>query len=217
MIGNFIKEKGYEKIYHDLISDPAETIAKFGVGKIDGHRNYPIDHLIIHHSAGSEKYNYNEIDIQDRYDTSGKLRGYESVRKKRGTENIHSFHSHPNKNKETYSQYNFACYKYDIGCNPYGWKIIKLMRNPIDNVAWHCGNWHMNRKSIGIVICGTYTDEKVDENALLLIADSFKYHSLCLKSEYGKKLEIKGHRDFHNTACPGRIYEQLDIIRQRIG
>jgi N-acetyl-anhydromuramyl-L-alanine amidase AmpD len=68
-----------------------------------------------------------------------------------------------------------------------------------ENTAWHAQNFDANCRSIGICINASPTNPYSDrdyETASQLIADIFKRHG---------RLEIKGHRDFYATACPGNI------------
>lgn len=184
-------------------------------GQVDGHRSEIVDYLVAHHTAGREMINTKDIDVMDYFDTTGRKRGYESVRKKSGHDEIKSYHTHPKRKKETFAQAHFALHKYNLDGNKYGWRLVPLIVRPFENVAWHAGNWKINQRSIGIEICGNYVKKKIDENALLLIAETFKFWYKDLKQK-GLKLKIKGHKDFANTACPGLIYNQLDIIRENI-
>lgn len=67
------------------------------------------------------------------------------------------------------------------------------------NTAWHCGVFDKNQESIGVCIVAgpsnPYTDAKY-EMAAQLIADIFRKHG---------RLELKGHRDFKATECPGNL------------
>jgi hypothetical protein len=68
-----------------------------------------------------------------------------------------------------------------------------------DNTAWHAGVFDINQRSIGICINASPTNPYTDkdyETASQLIADIFKRRG---------RLEIKAHRDFKATACPGNL------------
>lgn len=72
----------------------------------------------------------------------------------------------------------------------------------------HCPG--QNSTSIGICAVGHYGEEKempkAQMNSLVeLIKD--------IRSRYSKTMEIKGHRDFYNTACPGKYYPMDEIRR----
>lgn len=62
-----------------------------------------------------------------------------------------------------------------------------------DNVAWHCGDWEANTKSIGIECRPEATDDDY-ETVAELIRD--------LREEYGP-LPLRPHNEFQATACPG--------------
>jgi hypothetical protein len=68
-----------------------------------------------------------------------------------------------------------------------------------EDTAWHCTNWNGNQRSIGICINAKddnpYNDADY-EQAAQLISDIFRRHG---------KMEIKGHRDFAATQCPGPL------------
>ncbi len=68
-----------------------------------------------------------------------------------------------------------------------------------DDTAWHAGVFDINQRSIGICIAAgpnyPYADADY-ESAAQLIADIFRRHG---------RLEIKGHRDFKATECPGNL------------
>lgn len=200
---------------NNYISGLQEFINHNNEGMIDGDRIMPVEYLVIHHSAGAEMINASDLEVMDYFDKAGENRGYETVRKKKGLKEIRSYHSHPKLEKETYAQAHFALHVYNLDSNPYGWRLVPLICRPFENVTWHAGNWKINQKSIGIEICGNYEKRKIDHNALILIADTFKFWYNNLKKQ-GLELKVRGHRDFANTACPGMIYDQLDIIRDNL-
>jgi hypothetical protein len=80
-----------------------------------------------------------------------------------------------------------------------------------DNTAWHAGVFDINQRSIGICINASPTNPYTDqdyETASQLIADIFRRRG---------RLEIKAHRDFKATACPGtldfgRLQRRIDDI-----
>lgn len=71
--------------------------------------------------------------------------------------------------------------------------------------AWHCGNFTENMKSIGIECRPEMSDSDL-ETVCELIAEIYK--------EYGI-LELYGHCEFQQTACPGRYYEKLQFMKDR--
>ncbi|WP_424116964.1 peptidoglycan recognition protein family protein [Rothia mucilaginosa] len=77
----------------------------------------------------------------------------------------------------------------------------------IKDIAWHAGNWAANQRSIGIE-CRPEMSAEDFETVAQVIAD--------IETYYGRSFYIHGHKDFFNTACPGRWYDQLDRLIDRI-
>ena len=77
---------------------------------------------------------------------------------------------------------------------------------PEENVAWHCGNWPNNCKSIGIEISnsalgGNWPVSEASLNlAISLTADIFRRYGIK-KAVVGQTLTY--HSQFSATACPG--------------
>jgi hypothetical protein len=166
----------------------------------DGHRVYPVDYLVMHHSTGPEFANAEDIEVQDWYDRIGKMRGYAGKAR--------SFHDHPSRNKETFAQAQLTLRRYTKDGNKYGWRLTELIKDPWNNVAWHAANWPINQRSMGIETCGNYMQQKLPEKALMLVADYFREHD----KKIGGKLQVTGHKQYIATACPGQIFDQLKII-----
>ena len=91
-------------------------------------------------------------------------------------------------------------------CNPYSKvsahyvvkanKVCQLV--DLSRKAWHCVG--KNGTAIGIE-CRPEMSAADLKTVAELIANIWKI--------YGKKLPIYGHKDFNNTACPGRYYSKL--------
>jgi len=77
----------------------------------------------------------------------------------------------------------------------------------IKNVAWHSGNWDANMRSIGIE-CRPEMSPEDFETVAQVIAD--------LEVYYNRSFYVHGHKDFFNTACPGRWYDQLGRLIDRV-
>lgn len=74
----------------------------------------------------------------------------------------------------------------------------------LSNKAWHCYQHNVN--SVGIECRPEMTDGDL-ETAAEVVARVWK--------EVGKKLPLKGHKDFNNTSCPGSYYAKLNDIKIR--
>lgn len=171
----------------------------------DGARVFPVDYLVIHHSAGPLFANAPDQEVSDWFNAVGKSRGYAGL--------AHSGHYDPDTGKETFAQAHWALHPYTLDGNKYGWRITLLIADPDNNVAWHAGNWSVNQRSFGIETCGIYLDGKLDEKALMLVADSFRDHDRELVGQgHAGGLQCFGHQTFFPTACPGRIFGQIDTL-----
>jgi N-acetylmuramoyl-L-alanine amidase len=74
--------------------------------------------------------------------------------------------------------------------------------NSIDTISYHVKN--NNTKCIGICVVGNYEVDEVSDEvraALMILIDQLR----CVG-----EFELKGHRDFVNTLCPGsKLYHEL--------
>lgn len=77
----------------------------------------------------------------------------------------------------------------------------------IKDIAWHAGNWAANQRSIGIE-CRPEMSPEDFETVAQVIAD--------LETFYSRSFYVHGHKDFFATACPGRWYDQLDRLIDRV-
>lgn len=169
----------------------------------DGQRIYPTDELVIHHSMGPSFFDASDLTVQDWFSNTGKARAYNNGA-------INSYHEHPSRPGElTYAQAQFAGVPCSITPdNKYGYRIVTLIALPWDNVAWHCGNWYHNQKSIGIECCGSYVDQYLTDKQLMCIADFYRFKDV----ELGGNTAVFGHQEIFATACPARIMEQRDKL-----
>lgn len=77
----------------------------------------------------------------------------------------------------------------------------------IKDIAWHSGNWAANQRSIGIE-CRPEMSPEDFETVAQVIAD--------LETYYGRSFYINGHLDYFNTECPGRWYNRLEDLINRV-
>jgi len=167
----------------------------------DGHRKYPVNRTVMHHAVSDDMVNWADIKVQDWFSVVGKSRGY-----KNGA--LRSYHNHPSRSVETYAMAHFCLHRYTKDKNKYGWRLTPLIKDVWNNVTWHASNWPINQQSIGIETAGNYVNKRLDEKALMLVADTFRFKDKQLKGKFW----INGHKDFAATACPGQIYGQLPIL-----
>lgn len=167
---------------------------------VDGNRTYPVDLVVMHHAVSDFMVNWSDLQVQDWFSNVGKARGYNNG-------GINPNHEHPGRPGQlTYSQAHYCLHEYTADGNKYGWRLTLLIKRPMDNVAWHAGNWPVNQRSIGIETAGNYLNKQLPDKALMLIADTFRAHDAAI----GGKLDIGFHKQFYATQCPGRIAENYD-------
>lgn len=165
----------------------------------DGQRK-PVKRIVLHHSVGPEFVDSGDQTVADWFNTIGRGRGYKGV--------AHSYHIDPRTKKETFAQAHYALHKYTKDGNKYGWRMVLMIDDPMNNVAWHAGNWPVNQESIGIEVCGNFLDKELPLTACMLIADTFRPLDQKLKGA----LQVNLHKQFMATACPARIAERRDTI-----
>ena len=72
-----------------------------------------------------------------------------------------------------------------------------------ENIAWHAGNWHVNRTSLGIEHEGFFNDpewftERMYRSSARLVAHLCRKYDIPTNRRY-----ILGHFEVSNTRCPG--------------
>lgn len=168
----------------------------------DGQRVYPINKLIMHHAVSDLMINWDDLAVQDWFSSVGKARGYNNGA-------IWPNHEHPGRpGQPTYAMAHWCLHRYTADGNKYGWRMTELIKDSWNNVAWHAGNWPVNQQSVGVEVAGNYVAEDLDLKAFMLVADWFRGHDQAI----GGALEVYGHRTFFATACPGNIFNKIDVL-----
>lgn len=95
--------------------------------------------------------------------------------------------------------------------------VDKLVKDT--DTAWHCGNWQANLTSIGIEnvnSTGAPNWDIADEtfNTLVELVRDIRDTSGLGILVVGENLF--GHRDFMATACPGKLYDRLQDLADRV-
>ena len=112
------------------------------------------------------------------------------------------YSNHFYQGKETFCAYHWLVY-------PDGRKI-KVLKDIIkirgkwyvDYVGWHAGTWEVNGKTIAIALVGNYLNSIPPKEALKSVADIIANY----QKKTNLKLEILGHREVRQTACPGNRF-----------
>lgn len=169
----------------------------------DGNRIYPIVYGIIHHAVTPKYTNYTDRQIRDIFDNFGKKIYSDNGQKPVG-------HIHPDTGKLTHTQAHYALHPYTSDKNKYGYRMVKLLNDPNDNVVWGAGNWPVNQQAINIECCMDARNEVLPEKALMLIADTLR----PLDKKAGGKLNVLGHSQVSQlgTQCPARLLGQMKTI-----
>lgn len=185
----------------------------------DKERVYPVKRLVLHHSLGPTFKDMSALEIQDWFNECGRGWGYANYCKKNGLD-IDKFdtgHLHPARDKQTFAQVQYALHEYKGG-----WRLVLLMRDAWGSVAWHADQWTnpetkefhigpINQESIGVEVCGNYTNKQLPTAALQVLVNGFIDHARNLKLK-GVDFLITGHRDHADTLCPGMIYTQIPTL-----
>jgi len=165
----------------------------------DGHATAKTS-IVMHHAVSDDMVNWSDYRVQKWFSDVGRNRGYAGV--------AHSYHCDPSGSWESFAQAQYCLHRYTNDGNKYGWRLTQLIKDPFQNACWHASNWTINKSSIGIETAGNFVSKRLDEKALMLIADTFRYWDKNLNGG----LQIYGHRQFAATACPGLIFEQIPAL-----
>lgn len=76
---------------------------------------------------------------------------------------------------------------------------------PNNALAWHAGNWEVNKRSIGIVIDDDLTDRNPTPQSLDAVASIISEHYGSLNPSSNT---ILGHKAVSNTLCPGNKFDE---------
>lgn len=75
-------------------------------------------------------------------------------------------------------------------------------------IGYHSGNWYANQRSLAIMLIGNFNKEEPTQKQIETLANLIDR----LKKKYAIKPEnIKGHRKFKATACPGNNFTDEEI------
>lgn len=91
-----------------------------------------------------------------------------------------------------------------------GYRLVPLIKDPFNWVAWHAGNWPVNQSSIGIENLGDYRNYALRDGDMRVIADFWRPQDRKL----GGATMVYGHKEVSQTGteCPARIMEARNQI-----
>jgi hypothetical protein len=160
--------------------------------------------LVIHHSGGYDYHDRTKDEIKKFLSETGRGQYLEWA-----GHDI-TFHTFPNGQK-CWCNYHYAVYPYYST-----WKLVQLVKYPLNQICWHATDEKINEVAIGICVMGNYIEKEVNQGALIAIAKLFKWYARWLWTMKETELEITGHMDHAANDCPGKIYNQLHILRKLI-
>jgi N-acetyl-anhydromuramyl-L-alanine amidase AmpD len=146
-----------------------------------------IDYIILHHSGTPATNGVNDPD--------GK-QIYEAICRNHHTRAV----------KENWGENYKVDYHFLIGSTG---KVFE--GQPVEMVGYHCGNYSINLKSIGICLLGDFEKiipPKLQVDALIdLIVDLIKKYKIPIEN-------IKKHQQIVNTDCPGKYFPFNTVISE---
>jgi hypothetical protein len=182
-------------------------------------KNKPvIKYLIIHHSAGGTLENLNDKSLKRGFSDVGFDKGYRPYGYDKETGytdqygGIQTQLRDPITGKFTYSMYHYVIHSYAIDNNPYGYRIVQMVENPLKYDVGSTGTDPYNYNKYGIAVCfaGNYMNDYINEDALKCAGEKLKWLWYYTNGE----LEIIPHKNIDATICPGRIASQLDVLKK---
>lgn len=176
-----------------------------------------IKYLLVHHTGetgvkGPTFKNWSSDRIRSYLSGVGFSRGYQKHGYDKKTGYTKKFNmtcpfTDPITGYHVYPMYHVSFRKFDE--SPTGWIGTALLKDPEKyNVNSLSGAWpQINKNAISINFCGNYEHVEIDQGALITAALTL----WDLVKKY--KPEIKGHKEFDKTGCPGKILDQLDFFK----
>lgn len=81
---------------------------------------------------------------------------------------------------------------------------------PVEDIGWHCGDWKVNKSSIAICMAGDFREDELEGKQLKAVTKLVD----TLKKDYGIKANnVKGHRNYKATVCPGTNITDEMIVK----
>lgn len=183
-------------IFEQLLAEDAIRVGNHETDELDDHdeQREPIDRIMIHHSSRAKGINLGQLNAMHLLGLYLPVYQKGDVKTNEGKlQPIYSGHFDEN-GKQVFFGYH--------------WKVeqdgeIKRLLSD-EALAWHAGNYAMNRRSIAIVIDDDLSEKDPTPESLDAVAHilSENYRALELSPA-----TILGHRATFNTICPGNTFE----------
>jgi hypothetical protein len=175
-----------------------------------------IDDIIIHHSAGSRLNGMVPEKVFELFNGVGFSRLYEKhgYDFATGYSEKYGQNYHKHDGKISYAGYHYCTYEYGPG----EYVTISLIDDPMWTDAGSTGDRAVNARSIAHVFAGNFEDENIPESMVEYYIKMFrKAAPLSWILHKNKYIQIKGHRDVDNTACPGKyLYTYIPRMQREI-
>jgi hypothetical protein len=183
-------------IFEQLLTEDAVRI---GDPKTDELENWdeeraPIDHIVIHHSHRADGLSITQLNAM--HFLRLYLPRYQQGDIKTSTDQLQPIYS---------AHFNEAGKQVFYG---YHWKVEqngevrRLLTD--DALAWHAGDWEMNKRSVAIVIDDDLTNKSPTPESLDSVVSILSEH---YSSVNVSPTTIIGHKAISNTLCPGNMFD----------
>lgn len=186
---NEIKDEIY-KFFEDKLEKKEIALGQDGQNWDEERK--PIDTIIIHHTKNHPGITWkrlNAIHLVRLYATYYSNPTYDNDKHIKG-QPIYSNHFRNNEQV-------FYTYHWIVRIDGSTERLL-----PDNETGWHCGNWEMNCRSVGICLDGNFENSNPPEKMLKAV-------SKIIKENYNQvqKEKIFGHREINiETTCPGNLF-----------
>ncbi len=174
-----------------------------------------VDSLVNHHAVTPLWSNKSKAEIAQWFSDNGYARAYGS-----NSANWSGL-INPYTGARSYAQAHFAGQRVDDSTpdataaeRAAGYRLVPLIQDVWGQIAWHAGNWTMNRRSIGIEHLGDYRNYPLRDGDIKVIADFWRGRD----RELSGNTYVYGHQQVSDagTECPARIMESMQAIINKI-
>lgn len=178
------------------------------MGMYDVQRITPPSHFIWHHAVSPDMRGWGDQDVANWFSSIGKTRTYGAAGYNR------SDHYDLRTGQETFSAVPIALVPNGDRDDIYSdsWRVVEIF-DWYNNIGWHCGDWEMNRRSVGCETAGRYDDKELPLNAVKALAEWMKVN---IHRANNKTTTILGHKQIIATACPGSIMDKIPLLYEWI-
>lgn len=181
---------------------------------IDGLRRWPVDRLIVHHSATQSLWTMTPMEAIDTISAYHKEKFYRVLDENGNWHGAYydPHHDHRLKPGPVYCAYHVLMWPVSATA----WAFVPTMRGVMANVAGGCSRYVDNANAVQVCVYGDFTAAPPDELFCEYFADFFGGLGRYVRENFGRPLQVYGHKDFDDTGCPGQIYGLLGRLNEMI-